>query len=743
MKTAAIYARVSSDRQKEEQTITSQTSALRAYAAEHDYLVPEGWVYEDEGWSGATLVRPGLERVRDLAAQGQVDSLLVYSPDRLSRKYAYQVLLLEEFARAGVEVVFVRAPRVETPEEVLLVQFQGMIAEYEKAQISERTRRGKRHRARCGVVNVLSGAPYGYRYVRKADGELARYEVLEPEAAVVREVFRRYTEETSPMGAITRWLTDSGIPTRTGKRQWERSTIWGMLRNPAYQGTACFQKTAMTPREHVRVTRRLRQRGGVPACPASLRDRPREEWIEIPVPALVSPTQFALAQAQLAENRRFAARHTKVPSLLQGLLVCRSCGYAYYRTSTRTSRRKLFYYRCLGSDDYRYPEGRRCTNRPVRQDALDALVWDEVIRLLEDPSLVRQEIDRRLTALRTEQPMTVKRESLVKTVDRVRGAIARLIEAYQEELLSLEELRKRMPPLRQREALAKAQMAAFEAELTDAETYVTLAQTLEGFLTKLHEGAQTLALTDRQRVVRLILKEVQVGPDTLVLRHSIPVPGNHPDPGYLLRGRSHLAALGEHLSHRGGCDAGAGQGGDPGRRVGARGVCALRRRLGDPRGRVPATCVVAEGGGPAAPRGAREARSTTERGQEPDRGPGSGRGVWIPGLRLSARPLLAGALAAAVHAQAHSADGVAGEAQGAVPTLRLPARGAGDHGDQSDPARLGELLSDRERGPVPGLRDELGGEEGAAPSDASEASCGLRLDEVEYGGALRGAGVVP
>ncbi len=545
MKTAAIYARVSSDRQKEEQTITSQTSALRAYAAEHGYLVPEGWVYEDEGWSGATLVRPGLERVRDLAAQGQVESLLVYSPDRLSRKYAYQVLLLEEFARAGVEVVFVRAPRVETPEEVLLVQFQGMIAEYEKAQISERTRRGKRHRARCGVVNVLSGAPYGYRYVRKAEGELARYEVLEPEAAVVREVFRRYTEETgSTIGALARWLTDSGIPTRTGKPQWERSTIWGMLRNPAYQGTACFQKTAMTPREHVRVTRRLRQRGGVPVHPASLRDRPREEWIEIPVPALVTPTQYTLAQARLAENRRFAARHTKTPSLLQGLLVCRSCGYAYYRTSTRTARRRLFYYRCLGSDHYRYPEGRRCTNRPVRQDALDALVWAEVIRLLENPSLVRQEIDRRLAALRTEHPITVKRESLVKTLDRIREAMGRLIEAYQEELLSLEELRKRMPPLRQRETTAEAQLVAFEAELTDAETYVTLAQSLEGFLAKLREAAHTLALADRQRVVRLILKEVQVGPATLVLRHSIPVPGNHPDPGYLLRGRSQHPALG-------------------------------------------------------------------------------------------------------------------------------------------------------------------------------------------------------
>jgi site-specific DNA recombinase len=355
------------------------------------------------------------------------------------------------------------------------------------------------------------------------------------------------TASSAPTTSTAWTETDSsgsGIPTRTGKPQWERSTIWAMLRNPAYQGTACFQKTTMTPREHVRVTRRLRQRGGVPARPTLLRDRPREEWIEIAVPALISPTQYALAQARLAENRRFAARHTKVPSLLQGLLVCRSCGYAYYRTSTRTSRRKLFYYRCLGSDDYRYPEGRRCTNRPVRQDALDALVWDEVIRLLENPSLVRQEIDRRLAALRTEHPVAVKRESLVKALTRIRRAIARLIEAYQEDLLSLEELRKRMPPLRQREATAATQLAAFEAELTDAETYVTLAQSLEGFLAKLHESAQTLALADRQRVVRLILKEVQVGPDTLVLRHSIPVPGGHPDPGYLLRGRSHHPTLG-------------------------------------------------------------------------------------------------------------------------------------------------------------------------------------------------------
>jgi len=533
MKIAAIYARVSSDRQKEEQTIGSQTSALRAYATEHEYVVPDGCVFEDEGWSGATLVRPGLERLRDLAAQGHMEVVLVYSPDRLSRKYAYQVLVLEEFARHGVDVVFLQGPRADTPEDVLLLQFQGMIAEYEKAQISERTRRGKRHRAQAGFVNALTGAPFGYRYVRKAEGTPARYEVVEAEAVVVREVFRRYTEESESLGALARWLTIAGIRTRTGKPRWNKSSVWDMLRNPAYRGTACFQKTHRAERQ--RVNRRLRQRGGIPTRPVCSRPRPREEWIEIPVPALVAPTQFALAQERFEQNRQFAARHTKEPSLLQGLLICQLCGYALYRYSTRTTRQRLTYYRCTGTDAYRFPEGRRCANRPVRQDAIEALVWEQVIQLLSNPALVRTEIDRRLMELRTDHVDDVQRDVATKELARIRAGITRLIEAYQEQLISLDELRTRMPSLRQRETTVQAQLATLEAELLDAETYVALAESLEGFLAKLHDVAQSLGVADRQRVLRLVVKEVRVGPESIVIRHSIPLPGHHPIPGYLLR----------------------------------------------------------------------------------------------------------------------------------------------------------------------------------------------------------------
>jgi hypothetical protein len=279
-------------------------------------------------------------------------------------------------------------PVGDRPEDALLVQFQGMIAEYEKAQIIERTRRGKAHRAKAGVVNVLWGAPYGYRYVRKSDHAEARYELVEPEASVARELFRRYTHEACSIADLARWLSEQQIPTRTGKARWDRSTVWGMLRNPAYAGRAAFSKTMRTE-QRARLTRPARLQGRSVSANPLILDRPREDWVEIAVPPIVSEETFQLAARRLAHNQRFAARNAKVPSLLQGLAACQGCGYAYYRTSTRTTNKKLYYYRCLGSDDYRYPGGRVCANLPVRADYLDQVVWEHVTRLLADPPLGR------------------------------------------------------------------------------------------------------------------------------------------------------------------------------------------------------------------------------------------------------------------------------------------------------------------------------------------------------------------
>ena len=526
MQMAAIYTRVSSSQQREAHTIASQTAALVDWAATLGLEVPRQWIFEDEGYSGATLERPGLEQVRDLAAAGDIQVVLVHSPDRLSRKYAYQILLIEEFGRHGVETRFLNGPSNATAEDQLLVQFQGMIAEYERAQILERSRRGKRHRARAGEISVLGGAPYGYRYIRKRDDHPAAYVVLDAEARVVRDVYEHYTVTGWSIAAITRWLNEHGVPTRKAGTRWERSTVWAMLRNPAYRGTACFGKTRRAQRQ--RVTRPLRLRGGVASRDSASHERPREEWIEIPVPPVVDESTFARAQELLQENKVHARRRTIEPSLVQGLVSCQKCGYALSRASARSSARKIHYYRCIGSDGWRHLGGPRCDTRPVRQDLLDEVVWTEVIRLLEDPALIQQELDRRLAAAQAADPTKKRTQAVERDLARVGKSMDRLLTAYQEDLLSLGQLRERMPLLRQREQTLRHELNALVEQTRERAAHLRLAETLSAFLTRLRAAAETLDIVERQRIVRLVVKEVLVNDDTIVIRHCIPVPSGPP-----------------------------------------------------------------------------------------------------------------------------------------------------------------------------------------------------------------------
>ncbi len=535
---AAIYARVSSDRQRREQTIQSQTVALRELAAARGLLVTDDLVFEDEGVSGAVLRRPELERLRDLAVEGRFEVLLCHAPDRLARRYAYQVLLLEEFQRAGVEVIFAKEPeRSGTPEDELLRQFQGMIAEYERAQIAERCRRGKLHRARAGAVSVMARAPYGYRYVKRSEHADAFFEIDETEAPVVREIFRRYLEDGESIAKIARWLSQQGVSTRTGGTGWNNATIWGMLRNPAYAGQAAYGKTHATGAP-VRATRQSRLRRQRSARTSREHAAP-EQWKPIAVPALVTAEQFELVQQRLERNRIISPRNTKRPSLLQGILVCRHCGYAYYRCSTRSKNGKLReYYRCSGTDGHRRPEGRVCENRPVRLAEVDELVWSRVLGLLEDPTLIQTEIDRRLQTMRATHPATGRRDALERDLARAQTALRRLLDGYQEQLITLEELRARTSELRKREATVQAQLDALDADLHDAETYLKLTETLEGFRARLAANAESLTVDQRQQIIRLVVREVLIGEDDVTIRHSIPIPTGAQPPGYLLRSGS-------------------------------------------------------------------------------------------------------------------------------------------------------------------------------------------------------------
>lgn len=537
MTSTALYARVSSSQQAQQATIGSQLEALRERVrADGHTLLPQD-EYIDDGYSGATLERPALERLRDRMAEGRLERLYVHSPDRLARQYAYQVLLLDECARHGVDVLFLNRPSAQTAEDHLLVQVQGMIAEYERAKILERSRRGKKHRAKSGLVNPLSGAPYGYQYVSKADQQPAEYRVLLHEARVVKSIFSWFVEEQLSIGAIVRKLQEQEIATRTGKTKWDRTTIWGMLRNPAYMGRAAFGKTKSVPRGQL--LRPLRGRCRAPRhSKSSSRALPRDQWTEIPVPALVSPEVFDAASQQLSRNQRLSKRNGRGERyLLQGLTLCGKCGYAYYgKTVSRSAAKggeRYGYYRCTGTDGYRFEGGRLCDNDQVRVDQLDGYVWDEVSKLLADPERVLTE-----WSVRSEQDSTVGslrelRDEAMTHLQVQQRALQRLLDAYEAGLLELSELKDRSERVRVRLHNAQEQLGKAELALLQTVELHEVVASVSMFAAQVQTRLTDADWPMRQRLIRTLVARVEIDEEgaTVVYRAPGPRGGSTPATG--------------------------------------------------------------------------------------------------------------------------------------------------------------------------------------------------------------------
>jgi site-specific DNA recombinase len=527
---AAIYARVSSAQQAEAHTVASQVAALRERIVAEGLTVPEALQFIDEGYSGATLVRPALERLRDMAAAGAVDRLYVHSPDRLARKYAYQVLLVDELQRAGVEVIFLNRELGRSPEDDLLLQVQGMMAEYERAKIIERHRRGKLHAARAGSVNVLSGAPYGYRYIPKYEGRgQAHYAVVPDEARVVRQVFDWVGRERWTIGEVCRRLTRAGEVTRTGKAVWDRSVVWGMLKNPAYMGAAAFGKTHQGP-----LRPRLRAQRGRPLQPkraVSSSDVPAQEWLRIPVPAIIEPALFEAVQEQLRENQRHARQsHRGARYLLQGLVQCGHCSYAYYGKRLSPSARKghpraYAYYRCLGTDAYRFGGERVCPNTQVRTDLLDLAVWQEVCALLAHPERLAEEYRRRVHADR--QPTHTTLTTLAAQLGSLRQGLARLIDGYTEGLIDKPEFEPRLSRLRQRIAHLEAQRQQLAEEAALHTDLRLIMGRLEDFAAQVQAGLAEANWNRKRELIRALVRRVEVAHDQVKVVFRIdPHPGD-------------------------------------------------------------------------------------------------------------------------------------------------------------------------------------------------------------------------
>ena len=526
MKSIALYARVSSQQQAQRATIDSQVTALKMRAKTDGHRVLPTDVYIDEGFSGATLVRPALERLRDRIAEGSVEIVYIYDPDRLARRYAYQVLLLEEFASRGTEVVFVNGHANQGPEDTLLTQVQGMIAEYERAKILERNRRGKLHKARQGSVNPLSGAPYGYSYIRRSDTEPARYVIKLDEAKVVRRVFHALANDQKSIGQIVRDLNASNIPTRKRVSRWERTTVWAMLQNPAYRGQAAYGKTEATTRRTL--LRPIRNKPSIPRHAKSThRDKPREQWISIAVPSLVSAEVFAAAGKQLARNKRLSARNGRGQRyLLQGLTVCARCGYAYYGKTVspamRNGRPAYGYYRCVGSDSYRFAGGRICHNGQVRVDQLDLYTWNSVKSILQDPERVLAEWSRRAKPGGVHSALNAKRDEAAREVAHYERSLQRLLDAYEAGALELTELTERSERLKTRRKQARQELEELDKRLSETVTLRAVIGRLDEFAERVRGGLDRLNWVERQQLIRTLVARVEIDEEGATVVYRIP-----------------------------------------------------------------------------------------------------------------------------------------------------------------------------------------------------------------------------
>jgi site-specific DNA recombinase len=518
-KLVAAYARVSTDRQAERQTIEQQLTALRAYAAEHAWTLDEEQVYRDDGWSGTRLDRPGLDRLRDAVARAAVDLVLIVSPDRLARRYAYQVWLLEEFARAGCEVAFLERPPSDDPQDALVIQIRGAVAEYERTVIADRTRRGRLAALQAGRLLPWSTPPYGYRADPQALRDPARLAVDAEQAAVVRQIFAWYGEEGLTLRAIARRLTTAGIPTATGLARWDPSTVGGILRNTSYRGLAYGNRERRAPsRRRYPLSAREPRRGGGVACQA----RPAAVWIGVSVPALVTEDQFAAAQERLARNQRWSPRSTRGEYLLRRLVSCGRCGAA----ACVSNNSRYAYYRCMTqtAPDSAGPPT-RCQPHAIPTADLDAAVWADVRELLSDPAILAEALQRAQGGWLDEGARAARQHELAArraALDRQRQ---RLIDAYAAATITLEELQARIRALDARLADLTQEETQVTASMEHAARVASVATQLEEFRAAVAQGLEQASFARRRELVELLVDRVIVDPPGVELRYVIPFGG--------------------------------------------------------------------------------------------------------------------------------------------------------------------------------------------------------------------------
>jgi site-specific DNA recombinase len=521
----ALYARVSTSHQQQEGTIASQVQVLTEYIHQQAWsLLPEH-TYLDDGFSGTRLDRPGLDRLRDGAQRGEFDAVVVLSPDRFARNYAHQWLLIEEFEKVHIPLMFLQNPFGDTPQGKLLTQMQGMIAEYERAQILERTRRGRLEKARRGEFLPWAYRCYGYRYLPKRHGYLPQVVIDLEEAEVVRRIYRLLVEDQLSCRQITKRLNEAQLPTPSGHNQvWQPATVRNILTNQVYAGQARYNyRQPGVPKYRKKAEAQLR------SLTTGRHYRPETEWVWSEAPAIIAPEVFGKAQLQLRRNAE-GARKMYQPSshryLLRRLVKCGECGLAMgcsRDVSVGQKRYEYLYYHCQGHSPLTCGRVEKCRSRRVRADRLDTVVWDTLGQLLRTPDLIPQLHQAWAQAKQQDlSGLAAQQTQLLQRQQRLERQSQRLLDAYQAEIISLEELQGR-----RRKMTAELQQIAQESQQLLATQHQTMhwQQVMEHadtFRQLLGANLDQLTFEERQAVVQCLISKVVITGEEVDISYVLP-----------------------------------------------------------------------------------------------------------------------------------------------------------------------------------------------------------------------------
>ncbi|WP_353285307.1 recombinase family protein [Wolbachia endosymbiont (group A) of Beris morrisii] len=523
MTTVALYARVSSRSQAQNNTIESQIAELKHRIAADKHELLDEYEFKDNGFSGWNLERRGLDELRDKIAESQINKVYIHSPDRLSRKSAHQMILLDEFEKAGVEVIFLNHANENNPESKLLLGMQGLVSEYECTKIMERSRRGKLHAARKGRVSVMSKAPYGYRYIKRHVTGEAKFEINEEEAKVVCELFEWIGQERIGIRAATLRLKERSIRTRTGQENWYPATICSILKNPAYKGQAAFGRVRRIETASWKATgRRSKQK----MKKVSVHRTDKENWIYIPVPKIVDEELFDVVQEQLDENKK-RARMQKVKgkerNLLQGLVVCQNCGYAYTGSHCRSGEKTYSYYRCnervmINSYD-------KCNNKYIRADMLEMVIWEEIKSLLKDPERIKKEYQHRVSENKNDESSD---KTFARRENQIKQGIEKLMEDYYsqenaggEKYINEEEFKQTMKKMKERLKGMEEEKKKVVDQKTLQKRMSLIINSIKGFYSSVKSNLDYLDWQTKRGIVRTLIKQINIGLDKVEVTFRI------------------------------------------------------------------------------------------------------------------------------------------------------------------------------------------------------------------------------